>query len=220
MKNSGSYPPLAIIGGTGKEGSGLALRWAAANYPVIIGSRDGQKAQNKATELNQLLGLDNIVGTTNLDAVTQASICVLTVVHTAHLSILTELKDALKGKILVDATARVEFRDPRPPLPPSAGRIAQNLLGAEVNVVAAFQNIPAHILRTNPTLPLGLDILICADDHNASQEIISLIGKIGGKGIYSGNLDNAIIVEGLTSILISINKEYKVKGSSISITGI
>ncbi|MEJ5212246.1 MAG: NADPH-dependent F420 reductase, partial [Burkholderiales bacterium] len=208
-------PTIAILGGTGKEGPGLALRWASAGYPIIIGSRQQEKAEATAAELNAKLGIDTIRGMENSRAARQADLCVLTVVQAAHQSALEALKEDLQGKILVDATARVDFRDPRPPEPPSAGRIAQQILGPGVRVVAAFQNVPAHALKKNLGQPLDLDVLVCADDPQAAEEVIRLAEAGGMRGFYAGNLDNAIVVEGLTSILISLNARYGVKTASI-----
>lgn len=220
MTDMERLPTLAIIGGTGKEGPGLALHWATSGYKVIIGSRDTEKAQFTAAELNKQLGINTLLGMQNPEAVRHSDICILTVAQTAHQLILSDLKDVLKGKILVDATARVDFRAPKPPDPPSAGRIAQDLLGQDVKVVAALQNIPAHSLRKTPDQPLDVDVLVCADDIEAAQEVIKLVGRIGSRAFYAGNLDNAIIVEGLTSILISLNKQYGVKTASITVSGI
>lgn len=220
MANMKPLPTLAILGGTGKEGPGLALRWAAAGYKVIIGSRQTEKAQVTASELNQQLGIDTITGMHNSEAIHNADICVLTVVQSAHQAILENLRDDLQGKILVDTTARVDFRDPKPPEPPSAGRIAQEILGSSVRVVAAFQNVPAHALRKNLGQPLDLDALVCADDEQAWQEVIKLAQAIGVRAYFAGNLDNAIVVEGLTSLLISLNKQHGLKTASIGITGI
>jgi NADPH-dependent F420 reductase len=220
MANMKPLPTLAILGGTGKEGHGLALRWAAAGYKVIIGSRQTEKARVTASELNQQLGIDTITGMHNSEAIHNADICVLTVVQSAHQAILENLRDDLQGKILVDTTARVDFRDPKPPEPPSAGRIAQEILGSGVRVVAAFQNVPAHALRKNLGQPLDLDVLVCADDEQAWQEVIKLAQAIGVRAYFAGNLDNAIVVEGLTSLLISMNQQHGVKTASVGITGI
>jgi hypothetical protein len=213
-------PTIAIIGGTGKEGPGLAARWASAGYQIIIGSRQAEKAQAIAADLNMKLGTHNIQGMENSEAVQRAQICVLTVVQSAHQEAIVSLKDALKGKILVDATARVDFRDPKPPAPPSAARLAQDLLGPDVRVVAAFQNIPAHILKKNIGESLGADVLVCADDSQAAIEVIRLAEASGMHAFHTGGLDNAIVVEGLTAILLSLNKAYGIKTASISVTGI
>ena len=215
-----SLPTLAILGGTGKEGPGLALRWASAGYPVIIGSRLAERARSTADELNAILGIETIRGMENSQAAILAQICVLTVVYTAHQPALESLKQDLRGKILVDATARVDFRNPLPPAPPSAARMAQDLLGPQVRVVAAFQNVPAHNLRRCLGEALDLDVLVCSDDISAAEEVIPLARAAGMRGYYAGGLDNAVVIEGITSILISLNKYYKVKNASISITGL
>ncbi len=216
----GNLPTIAILGGTGKEGTGLALRWAHAGYSIIIGSRQLEKAQAAAAELNAQLGAALVSGMENADAARKADLCVLTVVQGAHQQALESLKEALQGKVLVDATARVDFRDPRPPEPPAAARHAQTLLGPGVRVVAAFQNVPAHSLKKNLGKSLNTDVLICADDTDAAQEVMLLAEAIGMRAYYAGMLDNAIIVEGLTAILINLNKHYNTKTASISVTGI
>ncbi len=215
-----SLPVIAILGGTGKEGPGLASRWASAGYRIIIGSRQAEKAQATASELNTKLGIQAITGMSNREAASAADLCVLTVVQSAHQEALESVKGALHGKILVDATARVDFRDPRPPSPPSAARIAQDILGNDARVVAAFQNVPAHTLKKNLGEALEYDVLVCADDKEAAAQIISLAEGGGMRAYYSGGLDNAIVVEGLTSILISINQYYGVKNASVAVTGV
>jgi len=213
-------PVLAILGGTGKEGPGLAMRWAIVGYTVIIGSRQYEKAEAMAAELNQKLGIQTIRGMDNSAAARQSDICVLTVVQSAHQDALQGLKQELQGKILVDATARVDFRDARPPDPPAAARLAQNLLGTGVRVVAAFQNVPAHTLKTKLGQPLETDVLVCSDDVEAAQAVVQLAQSGGMRAFYAGKLDNAVVVEGLTALLISMNKHYSVKTASIAVTGI
>ena len=212
-------PIIAVLGGTGNEGPGLAMRWANAGYKVIIGSRQAQKAETTAAELNQKLGINSVIGKENSDAARSADICILTVVASAHQPALEGLKDALDGKILVDATARLSFPSLKPPEPPSAAVIAQKILGPGVRVVAAFQNVPAHALR-DINEPVPSDVLVCSNDLDAAQQVIQLAkdGKMGA--YYAGTLANAITVEGLTSLLIVMNKHYKVKNASIGITGI
>jgi len=212
-------PTLAILGGTGKEGPGLALRWANAGYVIIIGSRQAEKAEATAAGLNETLGIDTITGLANKDAARVADISVLTVVATAHEPALKGLVDVLQGKILVDATARVDFRDPQPPTAPAAGEIAQEILGPGVKVVAAFQNVPAYALKKLGQ-PIPSDVLICSDDVEAAEKVIQLAEDGGMKAYYAGGLANAITVEGLTAILISINKYYKTKTASIGIIGV
>lgn len=220
MTAENPLPTIAILGGTGKEGPGLALRWAKFGYPIIIGSRQLEKAQATADKLNNELGSDKIQGFENGTAARKADLCVLTVVYSAHEQAIDGLKDDLSGKILVDATARVDFRDPRPPAPPSAARLAQNKLGDQVRVVAAFQNVPAAALRKNLDQPLDEDVLICADDPADAAEVGKLAESLGLNAYYAGNLDNAVVVEGLTSILISLNKHYGSRSASVQVSGI
>jgi NADPH-dependent F420 reductase len=215
-----SLPTIALLGGTGKEGPGLALRWAKAGYPVIIGSRQLEKAQATAAELNTRLGEARIQGMHNSAAARAADISVLTVEQTAHQSAIESLKDDLAGKILVDATARVDFRAPKPPPAPAAARLAQDICGPNVRVVAAFQNVPAHTLQRNLGGSLDVDVLVCADDVEAAGQVIRLAQAAGMRAYFAGGLDNAVVVEGLTSILISLNKHYGVKTASIVVTGL
>ena len=212
-------PTIAILGGTGKEGPGLALRWATAGYQIIIGSRQAEKAQATAAELNARLGVNTIQGMENSQAARTADLCVLTVLQEAHRDIIETLKSDLVGKILVDTTARVEFQSPKPPAPPSAARLAQTKLGPEVRVVAAFQNVPANVLKKNLGRTIDVDVLVCADDPEAAQEVINLSNAAGMPAYYAGGLDNAVVVEGLTSILISLNKHYG-GHAAVRITGL
>jgi len=211
---------LAILGGTGQSGPALASRWAKAGYQVLIGSRQAEKAEGVAAELNQELGLETIRGMENADAARQADIAVLTVDYTAHDAALESLKDALQGKILVDTTARVDFRDAQPPEPPSAARTAQEILGDGVRVVAGFQTAPAFVLKKNPDQPVDVDVLICADDEAAAEEVIKLAEGAGMNGYYAGGLDNAVVVEGLTAVIIRMNKHYKSLRGSIKVVGL
>jgi hypothetical protein len=217
---SKDLPTVAILGGTGKEGPGLALRWAYAGYPILIGSRQAERAAATAAELNAQLNLEMVRGLENAEAARLADICVLTVVHTAHFAAVSSLCDDLQGKILVDATARVDFRDPKPPPPPSAARQAQEILGPGVRVVAAFQNVPAHSLRKDLDAPLHTDVLVCADDLAAALQVIDLAHAGKMNAYYAGNLDHAVIVEGLTALLINLNKHMGIKTASIRVSGV
>ncbi len=217
---------LAILGGTGKEGTGLALRWARAGLQVIIGSRQPEKARAAADQLNEKLSAvpvesrRHIIGMENAEAAQAAHICVLTIVQAAHDEALEGLKEQLQGKLVIDTTARVDFRNPRPPAPPSASRRAQEILGPGVKVAAAFQNIPAHTLQKNLDQPLDADVLVCADDPEVAQAVIELSQAAGMRAFYAGDLDNAVTVEGLTALLINLNQQYRVKTASINITGL
>ena len=211
---------IALIGGTGNLGPGLALRWAHAGHEVVIGSRTTEKAQTVAKELNAELGGELIVGTDNASAIQQAEICVLAVVQSAHDTALESLKEVLHGKILVDATARMSFPDLTPPAPPSAARIAQDILGPGVRVVAAFQNLPASALRKNLGKDLESDVIVCSDDLEAATQIMALSKSAGMQAYYAGDLDKAIVVEGFTSLLVAMNKHYKVHAATLKLTGI
>jgi 8-hydroxy-5-deazaflavin:NADPH oxidoreductase len=213
-------PTIAILGGTGKEGTGLAIRWASAGYKIVIGSRQVEKAIMVADEINQQLGIKSVSGCENTEAVRKADICVLTVIQTAHQQALQSLKEVLQGKILIDATARVDFHDPRPPDPPSAAKQAQDILGPAVRVVAAFQNVPARALTKVIDNPVDADVLVCSDDIQAAEQAIQLVSAAGMRGYYAGMLANANVVEGLTSILISMNKHYGTKDARIMISGV
>ena len=163
---------VAVLGGTGKEGSGLVLRWARSGYRVLIGSRAVDRAEAKATELNVILGDTVIRGLSNEAAAAEADLVVLSVPYDAHQAILESVKDVVQGKILVDATvplvppkvARVQL-----PAAGSAAKEAQDFLGEGVQVVSAFQNVAADLLQ-DETSRIECDVL--ADTTRASTEII------------------------------------------------
>jgi len=214
---------VAVIGGTGNEGPGLALRWAkSGRYHVIIGSRQQEKAERVAAELNARLGRDRIRGMVNPDAAAAADLAVLTVPYSAHIPTLESIQAGLTGKILIDVT--VPLQPPKVShvyTPPggSATAEAQALLGDAVRVVAAFQNVGAAHLD-DPDHPIDCDVLVCGDDKEAKAEAITLAEAAGMRGLDAGPLQNAVVVEGLTSVLIGINIRYKVKGAGIRITGL
>lgn len=211
---------LAILGGTGNLGPGLALRWANAGYKIVIGSRKQEKAQRVAAELNEILGRDDIQGMENREAAEFADVSVLTTKATAHQAAIGSLKGALRDKILIDTTARVDFRDPKPPSPPAAARMAQETLGSEVRVVTAFQTVPASSLRENLDTPLNIDVLVCSDDLPAAKQVIKLIEGAGMSAYYAGELDNSIVLEGLVALLISTNRHYQSKEGTLQVSGI
>ena len=214
---------VAVIGGTGNEGPGLALRWAkSGRYHVIIGSRQQEKAERVAAELNARLGQDLIRGMVNPEAAAAADLAVLTVPYSAHIPTLKSIQAGLTGKILIDVT--VPLQPPKVShvyTPPggSATAEAQDLLGDAVRVVAAFQNVGAAHLD-DPDHPIDCDVLVCGDDKEAKAEAITLAEAAGMRGLDAGPLQNAVMVEGLTSVLIGINIRNKVKGAGIRITGL
>ncbi len=213
---------LAILGGTGNEGPGLALRWAKAGHTVIIGSREAEKAQRVAAGINAKLGAPLVSGMTNLEAAQACDVAVLTVPYAAQNALLETLKDVLRGKTLINVN--VALNPPKVAqvyIPPegSASEQAQAILGPDVDVVAAFQNVGAHTLE-DADHPIECDVLVCGDKKAAKAIAIQLAGDLGTRGIDAGPLVNAKVVEGLTSILIGINIRYKVPGSGIRITGL
>ncbi|GAB4543235.1 MAG: NADPH-dependent F420 reductase [Anaerolineae bacterium] len=214
---------IAVIGGTGNEGPGLALRWArSGRYQVIIGSRQREKAERVAAELNARLGEELVRGLPNPEAAAAADLVVLTVPYSAHLPTLESIRAGLAGKVLVDVT--VPLQPPhvsRVHIPPggSACAEAQALLGDQVRVVAAFQNVGAAHL-SEPDHPIDCDVLVCGDDREAKAEAIALAEAAGMRGLDAGPLQNAVVVEGLTPVLIGINIRHKVKGAGIRITGL
>ncbi len=213
---------IAVIGGTGKEGSGLAMRWARAGLDVIIGSRQLEKARRVAAELNERLGQELIRGLANRDAAQAGHIVVLSVPYAAHRTILADIQPALPGKVLIDVTAPIDPKNPgrvRLLEAGSAAVEAQQFLGDQVTVVAAFQNIAAGHLQ-NLDHDIDSDVLVCGDDADAKQVAIDLAEKAGLRALDAGPLINASAVEGMTSVLIALNKRYKSKNAGIRITGI
>lgn len=215
---------VAILGGTGKEGTGLALRWARAGYTITIGSRRREKATKIAAQLNEKLGADLIAGTGNAEAATKADIVVLTVPYSAHQATLLELRKELQGKLLIDVT--VPLQPPhvtRVHLPKggSAAMEAQKLLGSEVDVVAAFQNVGEHYLR-DPERPIDCDVLVCGDDPTAKAQVIELAQALDKslRAFDAGPLVNAVAVESLTPILINISKGFRRLRVGLRITGV
>lgn len=215
---------LAILGGTGKEGSGLALRWANAGYEVIIGSRQAEKAAQAAARLNEQLGADLIHGLSNAEAARQADIAVLTVPYKAHRATLAGLRDALQGKILVDVT--VPLKPPQvtrvhlPAEGPAAVQ-AQKILGDGVRVVSAFQNVSEHSLR-DPERAIDCDVLVCGDDAEAKADVIKLAQALDAslRAFDAGPLVNAVVAESLTSVIIGLNKQFRRLRMGIRFTGI
>lgn len=213
---------IAILGGTGPEGSGLGLRWAVTGHEVLIGSRLAEKGERIAAELKAEYPNGQITGTDNLAATRAADIVVLTVPYEAQEPTLALVKDALAGKLLITVVAptqKPKARVWRLPSGLSAAEEAQKLLGDDTHVVAALQNIGAHNLR-DLDYHLDCDVLVCGDNRDDKELAIKLCTDAGFRGIDAGALQNASVVEGLTSILIGINIRNKVKDAGIRITGI
>jgi NADPH-dependent F420 reductase len=217
---------IAVLGGTGAEGFGLALRWAMAGETVMIGSRDAKRAQEAADRIKQRAGANaKVTGAENAAACAAADLLVLTVPFEGHAALLKQLKPALRpGSIVVDATV---------PLASSVGGRASRTLGvwqgsaaqqtaelvpSGVSVVAAFQNVGADIL--NAEGPVDCDVIVCSDDVEAGKTVRALAVKIPGvRAIDGGKLENARILEQITALLIGLNIRHK-GHSGIRITGL
>lgn len=213
---------VAVLGGTGKEGSGLAMRWALNGYRVIIGSRDANRAMERAGEMNTQLGVDYLIGKENSAAAAEADVVVLAVPYSAHQSTLESVKDQLQGKVVVDLAVPLqppEIRLVYVPPGKSAALEAQAFLGEETCVVAAFENVSAAKLK-DPNGDIDCDVLVCADDADAKADVMHLVEAAGMRGVDAGPLANSVAVEALTPVLLHINKTYGVKGAGIRITGI
>jgi hypothetical protein len=219
-----SKPTIAVIGGTGAEGSGLAVRWAAAGYPVVIGSRSAEKAATASAELAALLpvGSAGLGGDTNAAAAAAGDLVVLSVPYSAQQATLDQIVEASQGKVLI--TVGVPLQPPKVsvawrPEAGSAAQEAQAQLGPDVRVVAAFQNVSAAHLQDLAWEP-NCDVLVTGDDKEAKAQAMELAAAAGFFAVDAGPLVNAAVVEGLTALLIGINIRHKVKGSGIRITGI
>jgi len=211
---------IAILGGTGDLGGGLARQWSRAGYRILIGSRTLEKGKAAAEALLAEFPDLNVTGHENLDAATQADLVVLTVPFEHQLSTLETVRSGLSGKILIDVTV--------PLVPPKVGTVqlpekgsaavmAQELLGDEVQVVSAFQNVGAVHLQEDHKI--DCDVLVTGNKRAARDTVIELVKAVGLRGWHAGPLANAVAAEALTSILISINRHHGIEGSGIVITG-
>lgn len=213
---------VAVLGGTGKEGKGLALRWAVKGHEVVIGSRSAERAQATADEIRARAGGHaNVRGTDNVAAAQAASVVVLAVPFSAQTPTAQEVAPQLAGKVLIDVTV--------PLIPPKVDRVQlpdggsavqalQTKLGADVKVVSAFQNVSAaHLWELDHVI--DCDVLVCGDDAEAREMAVQLATDAGMKAWHAGVLANSVAAEALTSVLIAINKRYKIPGSGLRITG-
>jgi NADPH-dependent F420 reductase len=216
---------IAILGGTGDLGTGLARRWVEAGYTVIIGSRTEEKAQTAMADLTAVMnerGVANIAvqAMENLAAAKTADLVVITVPFSHQASTLELVKDELQGKILIDVTVPLvppKVAKVQMPEEGSAGQIAQAILGKEVSVVSAFQNVAAHHLQEGKGL--DCDVLVTGNNIEAREVVIGLVEAAGMRGFHAGPIANAAAAEALTSILIAINRRYKCH-AGIQITGL
>jgi NADPH-dependent F420 reductase len=217
---SESVESIAILGGTGDLGGGLARQWSRAGYKIMIGSRTIEKGEAAAKALLDEFPDLNVTGHENLDAAAAADLVVLTVPFEHQLSTLETVKPGLVGKILIDVTV--------PLVPPKVGTVqlpesgcaavqAQNFLGGDIFVVSAFQNVGAMHLQEDHAI--ACDVLVSGNKKVARETVIKLVEAVGLKGWHAGPLANAVAAEALTSILITINRHHGVEGSGIVITG-
>jgi len=218
---SETLPSLAVVGGTGALGNALAARWARAGYAVILGSRSEEKARAAAAAMSAGPGAPPVRGLGNAAAAREAGIVIVTVPFASHEAILNEIRDGVGGKIVVDATVPLQ-----PPkvgtvqMPPegSAALAAQRLLeGTGAQVVSALHNVAAHKLAGAGDV--DCDVLVCGDAAVAREQVITLVRALGLRGLHAGPLANSVAPEALTSVLIQINRRYKVDGAGVRITG-
>jgi NADPH-dependent F420 reductase len=213
---------IAVLGGTGKEGKGLAYRWAKAGYRVLIGSRSEDRAKAAALELLELLnGKAFVEGTNNLRAAQAADVVVLTVPYAAHRETLESVREAVQGKLLVDVTVPlVPPKVTKVQMPPagSAAQEAREILGEETQIAAAFQNISYEHLMSDG--PVECDVLVTGTGKESRLEALKLVEAAGLVGWDAGPLENSVVAEGLTSVLIHINKQYGSTHAGIKITGV
>ncbi len=210
---------VAIVGGTGNLGTALALRLAAPGVRVIIGSREREKALTVVESLkSKVRPGGRLEGESNQDAVKEAEFVVISVPYEGHAKIVADLKGQLAGKTIIDAV--VPLQKGRPFVPPAGSALveAQTILAGEAPVIGALHNISALDLQ-DIDAPLG-DVLVCGDSEPAKQSVMEIIRRIGAKPYDAGPAQNAYVIEGITGVLIHLNRKYKSKHASVKITGI
>jgi len=209
---------IAIVGGTGNLGSALALRLGAPGVKIIIGSRDAEKAKNAVATLKPRLRAGELEGMTNRDAVKGAAFVVIAVPYEGHAQMVSDLKGQLGGKTVVDTVVPLNKGKPFVPRAGSALLEAQQILAGEAPVVGALHNVSAVDLGDVDS-PLG-DVLVCGDNLEAKNKVMEIIERIGARPFDGGPATNAYVIEGLTGVIIYLNRKYKSKHGSIKITGI
>ena len=206
---------IAIVGGTGKEGSGLGIRWARAGHQIIIGSRDGDKARAAAAELARA-GHGDISGDDNAGAARAAEVVLISVPYAAHGDTVRGIAEAVAGKVVIDVTV--------PLVPPKVSRVqlpagraaaleAQAILGAATPVTAALHHV-SHAHLADPSHAIHCDVLVVGDDERAKGVTLGLVRDLGLRALDAGPLDNAVALESLTPVLIYLNKKYKAPGGA------
>jgi NADPH-dependent F420 reductase len=213
---------LAVIGGTGSEGSAIAARFAKAGVRVLIGSRDAMKAQNTANIINTKFSSKNVEGYSNRDAAAKADVVLLSIPYDGMKPILEDLKTAVQGKIVINIASSLDpERKSRAKLNPKGSITAevQEFFGEDAKVVAAFQNISPEQLEKFDS-KIETDVLVCGGDKEAREAVVAMIRKTGIEAFDAGVLANAVVVETMTAVLIYINIKYKMKGAGISLVGV
>ncbi len=210
-----AIPSIAVLGGTGALGSGLAKRWARAGYPVVIGSRSAERAAASAAGLSVPAETPPVRGLGLPDAAAAAEVIVLTVPFTSQAATLDAVAAHCAGKIVIDAT--VPLAPPKvgtAQMPPEgcAAVRTQHRLGSGVRVVSAFHNVSAHRLQSDEAV--DCDVLVFGDDKEARASVIRLVEAAGLRGLHGGPLANSVAAEALTSVLITINRLYRVEGGA------
>jgi hypothetical protein len=218
---------IAIVGGTGPEGSGLALRWARAGESVIIGSRDAERARTAAAQITEKAGgLASVEGADNVTAVKMCDVVVLTVPFGGQAELLKQLKPSFRsGTVLIDATVPLATAIGGRPTrllgvwQGSAAEQAQEVVGKNVSVAAAFHSLSSTVLEGEDEV--DCDVIVCSDDDRARQIASELATKIPGvRAVDGGKLENARIVEAMTALLITLNIRHKVHGAGWRVTGL
>ena len=212
---------IALVGGTGKEGRGLGSRWAAAGHDVVIGSRDSERAEARAREVQSESGRP-VTGCANIEAVRDADLVVLCVPYGAHGATLETIAGHIGDAIVMDITV--------PLVPPKVRRVhlpegeaaaleTQAILGSDTRIVAALHHVSsAHL--ADPDHAIDCDVLVCGNDREARDTVIELMADLGMRGVDAGVLANAVALEALTPVLLHVNRRYGSPGAGIRITGI
>ena len=211
---------IAILGGTGDLGTGLAIRWAKAGHEIVIGSRTQQQADAAVAELKKLSPQTQARALENSAAAAAGEIVVLTVPFEHQLSTLESVRAGLEGKILIDVTVPLippKVGTVQLPAEGSAGKRAQNFLGDGVKVVTAFQNVAAHLLQHD--VKIECDVLVAGNSKDARDKVVELVEAAGMTGWHAGPIENSAAAEALTSILIQINRRHSISHSGIKIVG-
>ncbi len=222
MNKESRLPTIGVLGGTGKEGKGLAYRWARAGYPLIIGSRSPEKAIRAAAEIIGLLDTaHSVTGASNPEAAEQADIVVLTVPYAAHAATLQSVKHALTGKLLVDVTVPLmppKISKVQMPAAGSAAQEARQILGEGSEVAAAFHTVPHEDLLKGGSV--DCEVLVTGTGKDTRERALQLVSAAGLVGWDAGPLENSVVAEGLVSVMIHINKLYGSTHAGIRITGV